>query len=56
MTPEQVIRHNHNGGCPGGGVRVVLGELPGEDELTAVGTANSKITLKDNVSSPYWPE
>jgi hypothetical protein len=32
MTPEQVIRHNHNGGCPGGGVRVVPGELPGEDE------------------------
>jgi hypothetical protein len=33
MTPEQVIWHHHNGGCPGGGVRVVLGELPGEDEL-----------------------
>jgi hypothetical protein len=32
MTMEQVIRHNHNGGCPGGGVRVVPGGLPGEDE------------------------
>jgi hypothetical protein len=33
MSPEKMIQHNHNGGYPGGGVRVVLGELPGDDEL-----------------------
>jgi hypothetical protein len=28
-----VIWYNHNRGYPGGGVRVVPGKLPGEDEL-----------------------